>query len=251
MKTFAEKVVLITGAASGIGKTTAIAFAEKGAKVVVSDINETKGNEVVSEIKGYGGEAIFIKTDVSNKSDIQLLVQESINKFGQLDIAINNAGIGGPFAPTAMYTDEDWDHVIAINQTGVFYCMREELKVMSEQKSGVIINISSIAGLKGLGNASAYVASKHAVLGLTKTAALEYAKMNIRVNAVCPVFTRTPLVDSLFDAAPGFEEKLIKGIPLRRYGQTEDICNAILWLCDEQSSFVTGLCLPIDGGMLA
>lgn len=251
MKNFEGKVVMITGAASGIGKTTAFAFSERGAKVVVSDIQEAAGNEVVAKIIEKGGEAIFVKTNVANKTDVQQLIQKTVEHFGRIDIAINNAGIGGPFKPTSMYSDEDWDQVIAINQTGVFYCLREELKVMAKQQSGAIVNISSIAGLKAMGNGCAYVASKHAVVGLTKAAAIEYARANIRVNAVCPVFTRTPLVEQLFEFGQGFEEKLIKGIPMRRYGEPNDISNAILWLCEEQSSFVTGLALPIDGGMMA
>jgi NAD(P)-dependent dehydrogenase (short-subunit alcohol dehydrogenase family) len=251
MKNFDNKVVMITGAGSGLGKDAAITFAQLGASVVISDINENGGNEVVEIIKKEGGEAFFIKADVSNKADVQNLVKGTIDKYSKLDIAINNAGIGGPFKPMHEYEDEDWDRVVGINQNGVFYCMREELKVMVPQKNGVIINISSIAGLRSMGNGSAYVASKHAVIGLTKSAALEYARLNIRVNAVCPVFTLTPLVDQLFDLGPDMEKKLLQGIPMRRYGQPADITNAILWLAEDSSSFVTGLSLPIDGGMMA
>ncbi|MCR9289020.1 MAG: glucose 1-dehydrogenase [Bacteroidetes bacterium] len=251
MKNFDNKVVLITGSGSGLGKDAAIAFAKLGASVVVSDVNVKGGEEVVEEIKKLGGESIFVKADVSKKEEVQNLIKNTIQKYSKLDIAVNNAGIGGPFKPTTMYTDEDWDRVIAINQTGVFYCLREELKVMAAQKSGVIVNISSIAGLRAMGNGCAYVASKHAVVGLTKATAVEYARFNIRVNAVCPVFTKTPLVEQLLDVDPAMEKKLIQGIPMRRYGEPADMTNAILWLCEESSAFVTGLCLPIDGGMMA
>lgn len=248
---FKGKTALITGAASGIGRTTALNLAAQGGQLIVSDVNDAGGQETVDLITKEHGEAIFIHADVSKKGDVVNLIEQGVKHFGKLDIAINNAGIGGPFAPTGQYQDEAWDRVIAINQTGVFYCMREELKHMASNKRGAIVNISSIAGLKSMPNASAYVASKHAVIGLTKTAALEYARYNIRVNAVCPVFTRSPLFDKMFDIDPSFEEKLKRNIPLRRYGQPEDIANAILWLCDDASSFVTGLSMPVDGGMMA
>lgn len=251
MSEFTGKVIIVTGAASGIGKTTAQLFVEKGAKVVVSDIDSKKGKDTVNEITQNGGEAIFVPADVSDNEQVVHLITYTVQTFGQLDIAINNAGIGGPFMPTGKYQTEHWDKVIAINQTGVFYCMRAELEQMQKQKSGVIINVSSIAGLRAMPNASAYVASKHAVIGMTKTAAVEYARYNIRVNAVCPVFTHSPLFHQMFDIDPRLEEKLLKGIPLRRYGEPKDIANSILWLCADHSSFVTGLSLPVDGGMTA
>lgn len=251
MKRFQEKTILVTGAASGIGRATALAFAREGAQVVVSDVNHQGGQETVALIAKENGTAIYLHADVSQKSDVIDLVQKSLDRFGKLDIAINNAGIGGDFLPTAQYPDKAWEQIIAVNQTGVFYCMREELKHMAQNRQGCIVNVASIAGLKAMPNASAYVASKHAVVGLTKTAALEYARMNIRVNAVCPVFTRSPLFDKMFDIDPSYEEKLKRNIPMRRYGQTADIANAILWLSDDTSDFVTGLALPIDGGMMA
>lgn len=248
MSNFKNKTALITGAGGGIGRATALAFATKGANIVVSDINEEGGQETVAMIKKIGAKAIFVAANVAQKEAVQNLIKETIAAFETIDFAINNAGIGGPYAPTAHYTDEDWDKVIAINQTGVFYCMREELAAMKAQKSGVVVNISSMAGLKALPNTIAYVASKHAVLGMTKTAALEYAKYGVRVNAVCPVFTHSNLLDGMLEQNPGINEMLLKTIPLRRFGQPEDIANAILWLCDGESSFVTGLCLPVDGG---
>ena len=251
MNRFEGKTALVTGAASGIGRTTAQAFAAEGARVVVADVNAQGGNETVELIQQTGGQATFFQTDVSNADQVTQLIRNTIAQYDVLDIAINNAGIGGAFAPITHYKDAEWDKIIAINQAGVFYCMREQLKHMQERRSGVIINVSSIAGLKGFANASAYAASKHAVLGLTKSAALEAARYEVRVNAVCPVFTRSPLFDQMFNIDPSYEEKLKRGIPLRRYGQPEDIANAILWLSADGSDFVTGLCLPVDGGMMA
>ena len=251
MKTFQDKTIVITGAGAGIGRATALAFAAKGGKVIVSDINVTAGNETVSLIKEEGGEATFIAADVTRLAQIQNLMTQTVAIYGSLDVGVNNAGIGGPFTRTADYLDADWERVIAVNQTGVFHCMREQLKIMLSQGKGVIVNVSSVAGLRGLENASAYVASKHAVLGLTKVAAREYARKNIRVNAVCPVFTKSALIDQIFDVNPAYEDILRKAIPMRRFGEPADIANAILWLSEETASFVTGLCLPLDGGMTA
>lgn len=251
MNTFKNKTIVITGAGAGIGRATALAFAAKGGKVIVSDVNAVSGKETVDLIKKENGEATFIKADVTRLEEIQHLMQQAVAIYGSLDVGINNAGIGGPFIRTADYPDESWEQVIAINQTGVFHCMREQLKIMLSQGNGAIVNVSSIAGLRGLENASAYVASKHAVLGLTKVAAREYARKNIRVNAVCPVFTKSALIDQIFDVNPSYKEILRKAIPMHRFGEPEDIANAILWLSEDSASFVTGLCMPLDGGMTA
>jgi len=249
---FENKVVFITGGASGIGRNAALSFAAKGAKVVVADWNMTGAQETAHMISETGTKAWAFQLDVSKYDQVQKVINKVHIELGSLDIALNNAGVGGTTpAKTAEHTLEDWESVIAVNQTGVFYCMKEELKYMSPQKSGTIVNVSSIAGLKGLPRQAAYVASKHAVIGLTKTAALEYAKVGIRVNAVCPVFTNSPMLESMFSFKEELRSKLIHTIPVGRYGETQDIVNAIEWLSDPDSSFITGLCLPIDGGQTA
>jgi NAD(P)-dependent dehydrogenase (short-subunit alcohol dehydrogenase family) len=249
---FIEKVVLITGGASGIGKDCAIEFGTKGAKVAILDWHEANGLEAAEMLSQKGIQAQFYQLDVRNYEQVKSVITQVKNDFGQIDIAVNCAGVGGksPFK-TAQHTLDDWDQVIAINQTGLFYCMKEELTIMEQQRSGVVINIASIAGLRALPRQLAYVASKHAVIGMTKTAAIEYSKVGIRVNAVCPVFTNTPMVEAMFQQKEELRDALIKTIPVGRYGEVSDISNAILWLADDQSSFVTGLCLPIDGGQTA
>ena len=246
-----SKTVLITGAASGIGRATALDFGKAGATVVVSDIQVEAGAETVSMVESAGGKAVFIQADVSDYQQVKELIAGAIAVSGKLDIAINNAGIGGEFTSLAEYKHAEWDRIIAINQTGVFYCMQEELKQMQQQRSGVIINIASMAGLKGLYNAPAYVASKHAVIGMTKTAAIENSRYNIRINAVCPAFTESALLDKMLELDPSYEKKLRISNPMRRFGKAEEISAAILWLASEKASFVTGLAMPVDGGMMA
>lgn len=248
---FGDKIVLVTGAASGIGRATAQAFAQRGAAVIVADIAQDAGAETVDLIDRGGGQAHFIKTDVADADSVGRLVQTTIDLFGRLDIAVNNAGIGGENAKVADYPHEDWYRVLNINLTGVFYCMQFEIRQMLKQQNGVIVNTSSVAGLRGLANSAAYSASKHGVIGLTRSAALEYARQNIRINAVCPVFTRTPLFNKLFETRPDFEEKLVRNIPMGRYGQPEDIAGVILWLCSNEAGFVTGQAFSIDGGLTA
>ena len=247
---FKEKVVLVTGGSSGIGKAACIGFAAQGADVVVADLNEEEGEKVVQEIKASEGNALFVKTDVSNFNDVKNLIDESVDAFGQIDIAFNNAGIGGNGTLKTGETElDDWDKVIAVNQSGVFYCMKEELRHMMERKSGVIINTASIAGLKGLANAIPYVASKHAVVGMTKTASMEYAKHGIRINALCPVFTPTNLFTP--ELYGPLTEKFKQRIPMKRFGDVSDMVDAAMWLASDRAGFVTGLALPIDGGMCA
>ncbi len=245
---FSGKVALITGAGSGIGKATALAFAQQGAQVVLSDIHQGNLTAVQEEIQKLGAEVLAVPTDVSDFYQVKSLMEQSVAKFGKIDIALNNAGIGGQRERTSKFSLESWDKVIAVNQSGVFYCMREELRFMEQQQFGSIVNIASIAGLRAFPLQMAYSASKFAVVGMTKTAAGEYAKMGIRINAVCPVFTHTPMVDDLLELDPSIKEKLVKTIPMRRFAEVSDMVNAILWLSSPSSSFVTGLALPIDGG---
>jgi len=252
MRRFENKVVFITGGASGIGREAAVTFAQEGGKIAIADWNLEGAQETVALITATGAEAIAYQLDVSKYDQVKDVIAKVVAHYGTVDIALNNAGIGGksPFK-TAEHKLEDWDNVIAVNQSGVFYCMKEELAIMQQHNSGTIVNISSIAGLKALSRQQAYVASKHAVIGMTKTAAVEYARKGIRVNAVCPVFTNSPMLEQMFETKDGLREALVRSIPVGRYGEVSDIVNAITWLCDPNSSFVTGLCLPIDGGQTA
>ena len=252
MNQFENKVVVITGAGSGIGRITAQKFSAAGAQVVVSDVSETGGQETVELIEKEGGTAVFIQTDVTQFDQVKSLMTETVDRFGRIDIAVNNAGIGGKqLLRTADHTHEDWDNVIAVNQTGVFYCMQVELQQMMAQKSGVIVNIASIAGLNGLPNNLAYVASKHAVVGMTKTAAMEYARYGIRVNAVCPVFTVTNLFNPETYPDPAIPAKLKQLIPMKRFADAGEMADAILYLSSDAASFITGHALPVDGGLTA
>ncbi|MEA5459396.1 glucose 1-dehydrogenase [Arcicella sp. LKC2W] len=249
---FAGKVALITGAASGLGRAAALLFAQHGAKVIVSDITIDGGHETVKMIQDIGGEATFIECNVANEESVNNLIFKTIEIYKRLDFGINNAGIGGLWTPTHKYPTDNFEKVMAINTTGVFMCMRAELDVMTKQGFGSIVNVSSVAGLSGFPNNVAYAASKHAVVGMTKSAGLEYAKKGIRVNAVCPVFTITPLVTEMFDViGDDMKDKLEASIPMKRFGKPEEIAEAIVWLCSDSASFITGHALPIDGGITA
>jgi NAD(P)-dependent dehydrogenase (short-subunit alcohol dehydrogenase family) len=244
-----DKVAIVTGSGSGIGRAVAIRFAQEGGKVVVSDINESGGNETVSIIESQGGSAIFIFADVAKTEDNNLLVDEAVKEFGTLDIAVNNAGIGGPLAPTGEYPLAGWEKVIAVNLTGVFYGMRYQIPAMLKNGGGAIVNISSILGSVGFANAPAYTAAKHGLLGLTKVAALEYSSKGLRINVVGPGFIKTPMVEDNLDA------KALEGIvakhPIGRLGDPAEVAELVLWLSSDQASFVTGGYYPIDGGYLA
>jgi NAD(P)-dependent dehydrogenase (short-subunit alcohol dehydrogenase family) len=248
---FSGKVVLITGAGSGLGRASALLFAQQGATIVVSDVNEVGGHETVQLLKEIGAEAMFVACDVANEAQVDALVKQTVESYGRLDCAVNNAGIGGLWNPTHTYPAANFEKVMAVNTTGVFFCMRAELQVMLKQGTGAIVNVSSVAGLNGFPNNIAYAASKHAVVGLTRTAALEYAKKGIRVNAVNPVFTITPMVTGMFEVIGDFKDKLEAAIPMKRFGQPNEVAEAIVWLCSDAASFITGHCLPIDGGMTA
>ncbi len=250
---FKNKVVLVTGAGSGIGRVAAHSFAKEGAKVIVADINEQGGQETVEQIRASGGTSSFIKTNVAKFDEVETMINTIIDQFGRIDIALNNAGIGHLPNKTADTSLETWDKVIAVNASSVFYCMKLEIQQMLKQGSGVILNTSSIAGLRGLPNHMPYVASKHAVIGMSKTAAMEYAKKNIRINAICPVFTVTPLFnpEMIDQVSAGLSEKLKAGIPMKRFSDPIEVANTMLWLCSDKASFVTGVAMPVDGGITA
>jgi len=245
------KVALITGAGSGIGRATALAFAKEGAKVVVADIVVAGGEETVRMIKGAGGEAIFVKTDVTRAAEVEALVKKTVETYGRLDCAFNNAGIEGEMAPTADCTEENWDRVVNIDLKGVWLCMKYEIPQMLQQRGGAIVNTASVAGLVGFQGIPAYVASKHGVNGLTKTAALEYAKSGIRVNSVCPGVIHTPMIERFFSTNPQVSEAMSALEPVGRLGKPEEIGEAVLWLCSDAASFVTGLPMAVDGALTA
>jgi NAD(P)-dependent dehydrogenase (short-subunit alcohol dehydrogenase family) len=248
MKALEDKVAIITGAAKGIGESTALLFAKEGAKVVVSDIDEENGKKVAEAIKNDGREALFVKSDASKPKDHEELVKKTVDAFGKLDIAVNNAGIGGPLAQTAEYPVDDWDNVIKLNLSGVFYGTKYQIAEMMKNGGGSIVNIASILGQVGTANSPAYVAAKHGVVGLTKTAAIEYAQENIRVNAVGPGYIKTPLLDALDDETL---EYLVSQHPIGRLGKPEEVAEIILWLASDKASFVTGNYYAVDGGYLA
>jgi len=245
------KVALVTGGSSGIGRATALAFAHEGAKVVVADVLVDGGEETVQLVKAAGGDAIFVKADMAKPADIEAMVQKAVSTYGRLDCAHNNAGIEGATGKTADYKEPDWDRVIQINLTGVWLCMKYEIPQMLKQGGGAIVNTASDAGLLGVQQMPAYVASKHGVVGLTKTAALEYAKSGIRVNAVCPGVIKTPMVDRITSQRPGRIERMAAAEPVGRMGKPEEIAAAVVWLCSDAASFVTGLPMPVDGGIAA
>lgn len=245
------KVALVTGGGSGIGRATALTFAREGAKVVVADVVVAGGEETARLIKAAGGEAIFVKADMAKAAEVEALVQKAVATYGRLDCAHNNAGVEGATGKTADYNEADWDRVISINLTGVWLCMKYEILQMLKQGGGAIVNTASDAGLLGVPQMPAYVASKHGVVGLTKTAALEYAKSGIRVNAVCPGVIKTPMVERITGQRPGRAERMIAAEPIGRMGKPEEIAEAVVWLCSEAASFVTGLPMPVDGGIAA
>ncbi len=245
------KVALVTGASSGIGRATALAFAGEGATVVVSDIDQVGGEETVALIARGGGAAQFIRADVSQNADVESMIGAIVARYGRLDIAYNNAGIEGRSAPFWETTEENWDRVTGINLKGCFLCMKHELQQMLKQRSGSIVNCSSVAGLVGFPETPAYVASKHGVIGLTKSAALEYATSGIRVNAVCPGVIATPMVDRVTGKAPEAEAAMARMEPMGRIGQSEEVAAAVVWLCSDAASFVTGIAMPVDGGYVA
>lgn len=246
---FAEKVALITGAASGIGRATTLAFADEGAKVAAVDLRIDECDEVVGKIKNRGGEAIAIKCDLVKSAEVQEMVASTVRAFGSLHFAVNNAGIAGEDAGTIDHTEEMWDRVIEVNLKSVWLCMKYELPEIQKQEHGAIVNVSSAAGLIGSGGTVAYTASKHGVIGLTKASALEFASRNIRINAVCPGFVKTPMLEKIIEAYPEVEKQLIDREPMGRLAQPAEVALAILGLCSDCSSFITGVSLQVDGGL--
>ena len=244
-----NKIALITGAGSGIGEATTLLFARNGASVMLADMDMEGAERVLAEVKKNGGQGAMVKADVSDPKECEHMVAETVKHFGRLDIAVNNAGIGGPQAMIGEYPIDGWDKVISINLSGVFYGMRYQIPAMLKNKSGAIVNMASILGKVGFPSSGAYVAAKHGVVGLTETAALEYATQGIRVNTVGPGFIKTPLLDT------NLNKEQLEGIaamhPMKRLGTAEEVAELVLWLASDKASFVTGSYYNVDGGYLA
>ncbi len=250
-KQFAGKVAVVTGGSSGIGRASALAFAREGAHVVVSDVDVEGGEETRGLIEQAGGTALFVKTDVSQAAQVEAAMTQAITTYGRLDYAHNNAGIEGMvLTQTADWTEEAWNQVLRINLKGVWLCMKYEIPHMLTQGGGAIVNTASIAGLVGSRSAG-YGASKHGIVGLSKTAALEYAKAGIRVNAVCPGVIRTPMVERSLARIPDLEARFVEVEPIGRIGTPEEVAEAAVWLCSDAASFVTGHAMTVDGGYVA
>jgi len=246
------KIVLVTGGGSGIGRATSLALVREGAKVMIADYNAKGGEETVKMIKEKGGEASFMHADVSVTKQVEAMIQKTVEVYGRIDGAHNNAGIEGRTADTINCTEETFDRTIAINLKAVWLCMKYEIPQMLKQGGGAIVNTASIAGLLGFNGLPAYVASKHGVVGLTRTAALEYATKNIRVNCVCPGVINTPMVERLIDSSPDYGKTELEAMePVGRMGKPEEIAEAVVWLLSDAASFVTGHPMVVDGGWVA
>jgi NAD(P)-dependent dehydrogenase (short-subunit alcohol dehydrogenase family) len=246
-----SKVALVTGGTSGIGRDTAVLFAKAGVKVVVAGRRELEGQETIKLVRAAGGDGLFVKTDVSKAAEVDALIQKTVERFGRLDIAFNNAGIEGVWVPIINQSEEDWDRTIDINLKGVWLSLKYEIQQMLKQGGGgAIVNMASIAGLIGSAGAAVYSASKHGVLGLTKTAALETARNGIRINAVCPGAIETSMAERLF-GAPEVHKYVLGFHPIGRFGTPAEVAEAVVWMCSDHASFMTGQSLVLDGGFLA
>ena len=245
---FENKVAFVTGAASGMGLATAKAFAEAGAAVALADVNGDGARAAADALVAAGHKAIGIRCDVADLDEVEAMVRETVSTFGRLDIAFNNAGVQSPVAETADADPKDYDFVMGVNLRGIWNCMKHELLQMRKQGSGAIVNNSSLGGLVGIAERGIYHASKHGVVGLTKSAGLEYATKGIRINAVCPGIIATPMVSGMLETQPDAMAALMKEVPMGRLGRAEEIADAVLWLCSPASSFVIGHALPVDGG---
>lgn len=248
---FAGKVALVTGGASGIGRASALRLARAGARVVIADVDLPGGEETARLVSAAGGDAVLVRADVGVAMDVEAMVAVALQRYGRLDLAINNAGVLGSGATMIEFTEEDWDEVMGVNLKGAWLCMKHEIPAMMQAGGGAIVNVSSIAGLVGSQHSPAYAASKHGVVGLTKTAALQYAPHNIRINCICPSAVLSPMLETLVTRNPPVGAKLKATHPIGRFAGPEEIAEAAVWLCSDAASFVTGAALPVDGGYTA
>lgn len=248
---FSGQVAFVTGGGSGIGRAAALALATGGAAVVPADLDEAGAHETGALVEAAGGQALPVRVDVTDAASCRAAVDAAVARFGGLDLAVNAAGVGGVEARTADYPEDDWHRTLAVNLTGVWNAMRAELPAIVARRAGAVVNVASVAGLVGFPAHAAYAASKHGVIGLTRSAALEYARRGVRVNALCPGFTRTPMVDRMTGATPAGEAALASRIPIQRLGTVEEIGAAVAYLCSAEAAFMIGHALVIDGGIVA
>jgi 3-oxoacyl-[acyl-carrier protein] reductase len=248
---FKDQVVIITGGCSGIGRATAFRLASEGAKIFLADLSEKAGDDMVEELEKIGAEAGFVRVDVTDPEDVERMIADCLQKFGDIHCLVNSAGIVGPRTRTDKYSIDEFQQVMNVNVNGLFYCIRAVLPHFLSKKRGNIVNLASVAGLGGFASHSGYSASKHAVIGLTRTAALEYAKHGIRVNAICPAFTMTPMLEAaMVNDDTNYLEALQNAIPMKRFGQPEEIADAIAYIASSKASFVTGHTMVLDGGLM-